>query len=89
MKLPNKPIKSATIISKGDPSVGIPCTSFKMETFIDLDCYGGDDQDKCDVLLTMKQLIKDAYECMGCEPSCVVFDYEIENLQEKDSSNED
>jgi len=74
MNLPTKPIESIYIGVAGNPAVGIPRTSFRMEVFIDpvsLD-------DVAVELASIRKAVGDLYETLCCdEPVTVRFDYEV------------
>lgn len=74
-----KYIKSATIYFAGDRSVGIPSTSFEMETYFSLDELTDDSGEQHFILKEMRTKISDLYEHMiGETPTWVMFDFEIE-----------
>jgi hypothetical protein len=73
--LPTKPIERAYVSCAGDPSVGIPSSSFEVELYWDAICYG--DPEKA--LAELRGAIRSLYEDhITGEPCAVEFDYEME-----------
>jgi len=78
MKLPTTPIEKAYIFYTGDPSVGIPRTSFEMTVFIDLSCY----EHPARVLAKNRLAIASLYKCLHGERPYILFDYELEEMNQ-------
>ncbi len=82
MKLPSKPIESALVTFSGDPSVGIRSTSFELELFFDLSCYGMEEKELIEYVEQVREKIKELYTMIDDEGCGVMFDFEIEQQEE-------
>jgi len=74
-----KPINSATVFSSGDPSVGIPSVSFKVELYVD------EVMADYEYIEEIRQRIKVLYDDMTGDNCSVMFDYEIERQNEMEA----
>lgn len=71
-------IKEIHIMVSGDPSVGIPNTSYKMEVNLDLDIFNSH-QEMMDYLRSLKKTVHNIYHMIEYDwPINVMYDYELE-----------
>ena len=68
-------IEKATVFVNGDPSVGIRSASFDLDVFFDITT---DDE----VLKEFREKIESVYSDMTGEPAKLLFDFEIQNMNQ-------
>ena len=76
----NLHVKAATVIFRGEPSVGIFGTEWELTNLdFDPDVYATE-EDALSVLEEFRTKIEDAYETLIGEPVSVMFDTEIDEI---------
>lgn len=79
---PIKPIESASVLFDGDPSIGIFPSSFKLELYIDPNCFCSTEE-FFSFLEEVRRDIFNLYVNLGDgEPPSVFFDFELDRMGE-------